>query len=95
MINIKLHSTAQAILDGPELDIIREYFSVKNEAAHFQRRFGRFVPPRTYVITNQGKVDIGLLAEIAKFCKIKNIEINLSKENINNFKQVFDYTSNW
>jgi len=84
MINIKLHSTAQAILDGPELDIIREYFSVKNEAAHFQRRFGRFVPQRTYVITNQGKVDIGLLIEITKFCKTKNIEFNLSDEVKNN-----------
>ena len=40
MININLHSTTQATLDGPELDIIREHFSVKNEAAHFQRRFG-------------------------------------------------------
>ena len=80
MINITLHSNAQALLEGPELNIIREHFSVKNEAAHFQRRFGRFVPQRTYVITNQGKVDVGLLVEIAKFCKTKNIEIDLSKE---------------
>ena len=80
MINTTLHSNTQAILEGPELDIIREHFSVKNEAAHFQRRFGRYVPQRTYVITNQGKIDIGLLVEIAKFCKTKNIEINLSKE---------------
>ena len=43
MINITLRSNSQAMLEGPELDIIREHFSVKNEAAHFQRRFGRFV----------------------------------------------------
>ena len=80
MINIESHSTTQAILDGPELDIIREYFSVKNEAAHFQRRFGRYVPQRTYAITNQGKADIGLLIEIAKFCKTKNIEFNIADD---------------
>ena len=74
MINITLRSNSQAMLEGPELDIIREHFSVKNEAAHFQRRFGRYVPQRTYVITNQGKVDIGLLIEIAKFCKSKTRE---------------------
>ena len=67
MIDITLNSNSQAILEGPELDIIREHFSVKNEAAHFQRRFGRFVPSRTYVITQQGKSDIGLLVEITKF----------------------------
>jgi len=80
MIDITLNSNSQAILEGPELDIIREHFSVKNEAAHFQRRFGRFVPSRTYVITQQGKSDVGLLVEITKFCKTKNIEINFSKE---------------
>ena len=80
MIDIALNSNSQATLKGPELDIIREHFSVKNEAAHFQRRFGRFVPHRTYVITQQGKTDVGLLAEIAKFCKTKDIKINFSKD---------------
>tara|TARA_R110002051_G_scaffold324493_1_gene422025 strand:+ start:838 stop:2274 length:1437 start_codon:yes stop_codon:yes gene_type:complete len=80
MINITLNSNSQAVIEGPELDIIREHFSVKNEAAHFQRRFGRFVPPRTYVITKQGKTDIGLLVEITKFCKTKDIKIDFSKE---------------
>jgi superfamily II DNA or RNA helicase len=80
MINITLNSNSQAVLEGPELDIIREHFSVKNEAAHFQRRFGRFVPQRTYVITQQGKTDIGLLIEITKFCKTKDIKIDFSKE---------------
>ena len=80
MINITFHSTTHSILDGPELDIIREHFSVKNEAAHFQRRMGRYVPARTYVITNQGKVEIGLIEEITKFCISKQIEFKLQKE---------------
>lgn len=77
MINIEYNSNTHAVLDGPELNIIREHFSVKNEAVHFQRRFGRFVPPRTYVITNQGKVEIGLLEEVINFCESKDISFNL------------------
>ena len=80
MINIKYHSHSQVIIDGAELDIIREHFSVKNEAAHFQRRMGRFVPSRTYVITNGGKIDIGLIPEVLKFCKSKDIQTKLEKE---------------
>ena len=80
MINIKFHSNSQAVIEGPESDIIREHFSVKNEAAHFQRRMGRFVPSRTYVITNQGKVEIGLIEEITNFCIQKQIEFELQKE---------------
>ena len=76
MIHIKYHSSSQCILEGPELNIIREHFSVKNEAAHFQRRMGRFVPPRTYVISNNGKVDIGLLEEIIEFCMQKQIAVS-------------------
>ena len=77
MIALEYHSTSHVIIDGPELNIIREHFSVKNEAVHFQRRFGRFVPPRTYVITNQGKVEIGLLEEIILFCESKDIQFTI------------------
>ena len=77
MIALEYHSTSHIIIDGPELNIIREHFSVKNEAVHFQRRFGRFVPPRTYVITNQGKVEIGLLEEIIQFCESKDIQFTI------------------
>ena len=80
MIKIEFNTTSHAIIDGPELNIIREHFSVKNEAVHFQRRFGRFVPPRTYVISNQGKVEIGLIEEIIKFCMQKQIEFEIQKE---------------
>ena len=74
MININYHSCSQVVIEGPELNIIREHFSVKNEAAHFQRRMGRFVPSRTYVITNNGKVDVGLVFEIVNFCTDKKIQ---------------------
>jgi superfamily II DNA or RNA helicase len=46
---------------------IREHFSVKNENAHFMRKFGRFVPPRTYAITPTGRFEPGLFFEIKKF----------------------------
>ena len=84
MINIEYNSNTHAVLDGPELNIIREHFSVKNEAVHFQRRFGRFVPPRTYVINNQGKVEIGLLEEVIQFCETKDILFKLE----NKIKQI-------
>ena len=80
MISIEYNSTTHAILDGPELNIIREHFSVKNEAVHFQRRFGRFVPPRTYVISNQGKIEIGLLEEVIQFCETKEILFKLENK---------------
>ena len=80
MITIEYSSITHAIIDGPEVNVIREHFSVKNEAVHFQRRFGRFVPPRTYVITNQGKVEIGLLEEIIKFCESKDILFKLESK---------------
>jgi len=80
MITIEYSSITHAIIDGPEVNVIREYFSVKNEAVHFQRRFGRFVPPRTYVITNQGKVEIGLLEELITFCESKDILFKLESK---------------
>ena len=80
MINISYHSCSQVVIEGPELNIIREHFSVKNEAAHFQRRMGRFVPSRTYVITNNGKMDVGLVFEIvneSSVCKFQHSEPSL------------------
>jgi len=45
------------ILSGDMLSDIREHFSVKNEAAVFMRRYGRFMPPRTYAITPTGRFE--------------------------------------
>ena len=45
------------ILSGDLFDDIREHFSVKNVAAVFMRRYGKFMPPRTYAITPTGRFD--------------------------------------
>jgi superfamily II DNA or RNA helicase len=45
------------ILSGDLFNDIREHFSVKNEAAVFMRKFGKFMPPRTYAITPTGRFD--------------------------------------
>jgi len=50
---------------------IREHFSVKNENAKFLRRYGRFMPPRTYAITPTGRFEPGLFFEIKKFLNSK------------------------
>jgi Type III restriction enzyme, res subunit/Pretoxin HINT domain len=55
------------IVSGDLFDEIREHFSVKNEAAHFMRRRGRFMPSRTYAITPTGRFEPCLYIEIKKF----------------------------
>lgn len=56
------------ILSGDQFEEIRENFSVKNEAAFFvRRRYGRFLPQRTYAITPAGKFEPGLYYEIRKY----------------------------
>jgi superfamily II DNA or RNA helicase len=55
------------VISGDLFDEIREYFSVKNEAAHFMRRRGRFMPARTYAITPTGRFEPCLYDEIKKF----------------------------
>lgn len=55
------------IISGDNLEDIREAFSVKNDAAFFVRRkYGRFLPQRTYCITPTGRFDSGLYYEIRK-----------------------------
>jgi len=56
------------IISGDKLEDIREAFSVKNEAAFFVRkRYGRFLPQRTYAITPTGRFEPGLYFEIRKY----------------------------
>lgn len=68
------------------LSEIREYFSVKNENARFMRRYGRFVPPRTYAITPTGRFEPGMLFEIRKYLISKqyvgNVEISQDLYNV-------------
>ena len=81
MIDIVLHNNLQACISGTELNLIREHFSVENKAANFQRRLrSRFVKDRVYAITPKGKCDIGLVGEIVKYCKSKNIDFNLNED---------------
>lgn len=47
---------------------IREYFSVKNPGARFNR-FNRFIPQRIYAITPAGYCGVGLIPEIIKYLK--------------------------
>lgn len=57
------------ILSGDLLSDIREHFSVKNEAAVFMRRYGRFMPPRSYAITPTGRFEIGMYHAIKDYIR--------------------------
>jgi len=81
MIYLTLHNESQAQLDGPELNLVREHFSVENKAANFQRRLrSRFIKDRIYAITPKGKCDVGLVGEIIKYCKEKKIDFDINNE---------------
>jgi len=82
------------IISGDLFDEIREYFSVKNEAAHFMRRRGRFMPARTYAITPTGRFEPCLYTEIKKFITSQQYvgEIEYSKEL---FEQVVPARHGW
>jgi len=57
------------IISGDMLSDIREHFSVKNEAAVFMRRYGRFMPPRTYAITPTGRFEPSLYFAIRDYIR--------------------------
>lgn len=81
MITISLHNSKQAIVTGPELNTIRENFSVENKAVNFQRRLrSRFIHNRVYAITPKGKCDIGIVFEITKYCDSKNIKYIINQD---------------
>jgi superfamily II DNA or RNA helicase len=56
-----------AVMQGDQLEEVREHFSVKNDAAPFTRKYCKFVPARYYAITPTGRFDPPLLLEILKF----------------------------
>jgi superfamily II DNA or RNA helicase len=79
----------QGIMKCESLDQIREYFSVKNDAAKFARRFGRtFIPARKYAITPAGRFDAGLYKQIIDFVAEHNVDddINYTDTFITNVK---------
>jgi superfamily II DNA or RNA helicase len=57
------------IISGDNLTDIREHFSVKNQAAVFMRRYGRFMPPRTYAITPTGRFEPGMYFAIKDYIR--------------------------
>jgi|TARA_R100000152_G_scaffold20722_1_gene15590 superfamily II DNA or RNA helicase len=59
----------QAVIKTEHLNSIREHFSFENEGARFARRYGRYMPARTYVITPAGKYEVGLTANIIQYIK--------------------------
>lgn len=67
----------QGILVSDKFDEIREYFSVKNEAAKFARGYGRYMPQRTYAITPTGRFEPCLAIEIKKYFLGKQYPDNL------------------
>jgi len=69
MINFSLDAKkGMGVITGEMVEDIRENFSVKNEAAFFMRKkYGRFLPQRTYAITPAGKFEPGLYYEIRKY----------------------------
>lgn len=70
MIEFEYDSTKKlGVLKGDMFDEIREHFSVKNESAKFMRKYGRFLPPRTYAITPTGRFEPGLYFAIRNYIR--------------------------
>lgn len=89
MIEIKLDiKKNKGIYSGKYFDEVKEFFSVKNDAAKFSRN--RFAPSRRYAITSTGRFDPCLLSEILKYLeqktevKLKDVKIDplLLEENM-------------
>jgi superfamily II DNA or RNA helicase len=87
----------KGIYQGDYFDEIREYFSVKNDAAKFSRN--RFLPSRKYIITPTGRFDPCLLSEIIKYLE-KNTEYSSNKLKIDsellkeNYPSHYDWVNN-
>lgn len=62
----------KALLSGEHFDLIREYFSVENPAAKFNRH-RHFIAKRLYAITPTGLMDVGLIDEIQKFLQDRQL----------------------
>jgi len=82
------------IISGDLFDEIREHFSVKNEAVHFMRRRGRFMPSRTYAITPTGRFEPCLFVEIKKFLTSQQY-VGEIEYNRNVFDQVVPARHGW
>lgn len=80
----------KGIISGSKFAELREYFSVPNEAAKYNKNF--YVPKRLYLIGKNGSFDIGMYSEIESTIKRKypNEKIELSDEFIKNTNPKLD-----
>lgn len=80
----------KAILSGKCLSEIREYFSIENPAAKFNRSF--YIPKRLYCIANTGHFEIGLVEEIKQIIRERGYtdKIEYSKELLDNLYPKLD-----
>ncbi len=69
-------------IKGDDLTLLREVFSVPNNAAKFTRYRNRFTPSRLYAITPAGRFDIGMYHEIKKYLNSLDspVKINVSEQ---------------
>ena len=76
--NVDYHpGKGKAVLSGEHFDLIREYFSVDNPAAKFNRH-RHFIAKRLYAITPTGLMDVGLIDEIKKFLQDRKLDDSIS-----------------
>jgi superfamily II DNA or RNA helicase len=82
------------ILSGDMFADVREHFSVKNEAAVYMRRYGRFMPPRTYAITPTGRFEPCMYFAIKDYIRSCQYvgEVTSSKEL---HEQIYPARFNW
>jgi superfamily II DNA or RNA helicase len=103
MIEFDYDSTKKlGIIKSDLLEEIREHFSIKNENAKFMRRYGRFLPPRTYAITPTGRFEPSLYFEILKYLTSINYVgsvvrskafVNVTQPALHNWHQQLDYNA--
>ena len=73
--------SGKLIIKSSDIDLfenIREHFSVENTGARFARGRGRFMPRRKYIITPNGKTDLGIYWEIRQYLIKKQINVPIS-----------------
>ena len=73
------------VLKSDKFDLIREVFSVPNQAAKFNRFKSRFTPSRIHMITPAGRFDLGLFFEIKKY--ITSDELQMKIDVTDRFRQ--------
>jgi len=67
----------KAVVTGEHFELIREFFSVENPAAKFNRH--RYhIAKRLYAITPTGLMDIGMVSEVQKFLTDRKLDSDIT-----------------